>query len=79
MSSTKNRLNQATFSDREDFPLRHQQVFFGRSELFFRFSKPVNSAKSHLDGDGDHMCAEARSELMKQECEVDSLDTSLHS
>ena len=27
MFSGKNRLNQETFSDREDFPLRHQQVF----------------------------------------------------
>ena len=34
--SSKNRLNQETISDREDFPLRRQQVF-GSIEPFFRF------------------------------------------
>ena len=53
-------------SDRDDFPLRHQQVI-GSKEPLFRFSYPANVAKSLLDGNGDHMLAEARSELMKQE------------
>ena len=43
--------------------------------LFFRFSHPENSAKSLLDGNRDHLLAEARSELMKQEYKVESLNT----
>ena len=58
------RLNQDTFSDRDAFSLRHQQVF-GSKELFIRFSNPANVAQSLLDGNRDHLLAEARSELMK--------------
>ena len=72
--SRPNKLNQETFSDREDFSLRHQQVF-GNNKLFFRFSNPANVAKSLLDGNRDDLLAEARSELMKQELKVDSLNT----
>ena len=61
----KKRLNQKKFSDGGDFPLRY----------FFGFSNPENSAKSLPDGNRDHMLAEGRSELMKQECKVDSLNT----
>ena len=64
---TQNRLNQETFSDRKYFLSRHQQVL-GSNEPLFRCSNLVNSAKSLLDGNRDHMLAEARSELMKQEC-----------
>ena len=64
--SSKKWLNQELFSDREDFLQRHQQVF-GSTEPFFRFSNPPNVAKSLLDGNRDHLLAEARSELMKQE------------
>ena len=35
--SSPNRLNQETLPDREDFPLRHQQVFES-NEAFFIFS-----------------------------------------
>ena len=70
----KNRLNPETFSDREDFPFRHQQVF-GSNEPFFRFSNPANVAKSLLVGKRDHLLAEPRSELMKQEYKVESLNT----
>ena len=70
----KNRLNQETFSDREDFPFRHQQVL-GSNEPFFRFSFHANVAKSLLDGNRDHLLAETRSELMKQEYKVESLNT----
>ena len=44
-------------------------------EPFFRFCNPANFAKSLLVGDRDHLLAEARSELTKQECKVDSLNT----
>ena len=62
--SSKNRLNQETFCDREDFPSRHEQTV-GSNELFFRFSNPTNVAKSLLDGNRDHLLPAARSELMK--------------
>ena len=48
---------------------------FGNSEPFFRSSNPVNSAKYLLGGNRDYMLAEAKSELMKQECKVDSFNT----
>ena len=72
--SSQNMLNQYTLSDREDFPLRQQQVF-GSNEPFIRFSNPANVAKSLLDGNRDHLLAEARSELRKQEYKVESLNT----
>ena len=72
--SSQNRLNQETFSEREDFSLRHQQVL-GSNEPFFRFSNLANVAKSLLDGNRDHLLAEAKSELMKQEYEVEALNT----
>ena len=37
----KNRLNQETVSDREDFPFRHTSTGFGSNEPFFRFSNLV--------------------------------------
>ena len=44
--------------------------------FFIRFSNTASSiAKSLLDGNRDHMFAEARFELMKQEQKVESLDT----
>ena len=70
--SSQNRLHQDTFSDRDEFSLRHQQVFVS-SEPFIRFSNPANYAKSLLHGNRYHLLAEARSELMKQEYQVESL------
>ena len=64
--SSKNRLNQETFSDRDDFPIRHQQ-FFGSDEPFVRFSNLANATKSLLDGNRDHFLNQTRSELVKQE------------
>ena len=64
--ASHDRMNQETFSDREDFSSRHQQVL-GSNEPFFRFSNPANVAKSLLDVNRDHLLAEVRSELMKQE------------
>ena len=72
--SSLNWLNQDTFSDGDEFSYRHQQVF-GSDEPFIRFSNPANVAKSLLDGNRDHLLAEARSELMKQEYKVESLNT----
>ena len=67
-------LNPETFSDREDFSSRHQQAL-GNNELSFRFSNPQTSVKSILEDHRDHMLVEVRSEIMKQECKVDSLNT----
>ena len=67
--SSPNWLNQDTFFDRDDFSLRHQRIL-GSNEPFIRFSNPANVAKSLLDGNRDHLLAEARSELMKQEYKV---------
>ena len=47
----------------------------GSGEPFIRFSNPANVAKSLLDGNRDHLLADSRSELMKQECKVESLNT----
>ena len=71
--SGQNRLNQDTFSDGHEF-LTRQQVF-GSNERFIRFSNPANVAKSILDGNKDHLLAKARSELMKQEHKLESLNT----
>ena len=72
--SSQKMLNQDTFSDRDEFSPK-KSTGFGSSELFIRFSNPASVAKSLLDGDRDHMLAEARSELMKQEHQVESLNS----
>ena len=67
-------MNPETFSGREVFSLRHQHVL-GKNEPLLRFSNPETSVKTILEGHRDHMLAEAKSEIMKQECEVDSRNT----
>ena len=54
--SSKNWLNPETFSEREDFSRRHQQVL-GNNEPLFRLSNPANVATSFLDGNRDHLLA----------------------
>ena len=56
------------------FSLRHQQVL-GNNEPLCRFSNPETSVKSIHEGHRDHVLAEAKSEFLKQECKVDSLNT----
>ena len=74
----------ALFSGTKQVESRHvfrQKIFLrkstglGNNEPLFRFSHPENSVKSLLEGLRDHMLAEAKSEILKQECEVDSLIT----
>ena len=72
--SSNNELESRNVLRWRTFSLRHQQ-FFGSNETFFRISYTLNVAKSRLDGDGDHILAEARSELMKQEYKVESFNT----
>ena len=75
--SSQSMLNLDTFPDEDQFSLKHQQ-FFGSSEPFFRFSNPANVTNSLFDGNRDHLLAEARLELMKQEYKVESLDTCIN-
>ena len=74
LCSTNNRLNAETCSVREDFSLRHQQAL-GNNEPLFRFSNSETSVNSILEGHRDRMLAEAKYEIMKQECKVDPLNT----
>ena len=71
--SSKRMSSQETFSDREELSSEHQQVL-GNNEPLVRFSHPETSAKSLLEGHRDRMLAEAKSEILKQECKVDSLN-----
>ena len=53
-------------------------MFFGSNESIFRNSNPANVAKSLLDGNRDHLLTQARSELMKQEHKVESLNNCIN-
>ena len=44
----------------------------------FRFADPTNVGKSLLDGNKDHLLNQARSEIMKQEHQVESLDSCIN-
>ena len=52
-------------------------MFLGGNESIFREANPANVAKSLLDGNRDHLLTQARSELMKQEHKVESLNNFL--
>ena len=45
----------------------------GTFHSVFRFADPANIGKSLLDGNKDHLLNQARSEIMKQEHQVESL------
>ena len=49
-----------------------------KGESFFRFSDPEEAARTVLEEQRDHQLAEAKSEILKQECKVDTLNI-LHS
>ena len=77
-----------TISDREGVSSGHQTVdgegissgpepVQGKDETLFRFSVPKGAARLVLEEPRDHLLAEAKSEILKQECEVDSPDTSI--
>ena len=65
--------SQAALSDREDFSLGHQSVQ-GIGETFFRFTDPEDAARTVLEEQRDHLIAEAKSEILKQECKFDTLN-----
>ena len=66
--SNQSKLNQDTFSDR--------QQFLETSPGYWEY--PANVARSLLDGNRDHLLTEGRSELMKQEYKVESPDTCIN-
>ena len=67
--------SQEPFSDREGISSRQQSVQ-GKGETFFRFSHLEEAARTVLEEQRDHLLAEAKSEVLKQECRADFLDCS---
>ena len=61
------------FSDREGISSEHQLVP-GKGETFFRFSDPKEAARLVLEEQRDHPLADAKSEILKQKCIVDTLN-----
>ena len=70
--SHKRRSSQET--DREGISSGHPPVE-GKDETLFRFSVPEEAARLVFEEQRDHPLAEAKSEILKQECKVDTLDT----
>ena len=73
MFAHKRKSSQETLSDREGISSGHQSVQ-GKGETFFMFSD-LEAARSVLEEQRDHLFAEAKSEILKQECKVDTLNT----
>ena len=71
---TQRKSSQETLSDREGISPGHQPVQ-RKDETSFRFSDPEEAATLVLEEQRDHLLAEAKSEIFKQECKVDSLNT----
>ena len=65
--------SQITFSER-DVSNEPRNRFESGVRSVFRFADPANVGKSLLDGNEDHLLNQARSELMKQEHQVGSLN-----
>ena len=72
--SHKGKSNQETFSDKEGVSSGQQSVQ-GKGESCFRFSDPEEAARTVLEEQRDHLLAEAKPEILKQECKVDTLNT----
>ena len=65
--SHKRKSSQESHSDREGIPLAHRAVR-GENEALSRLSESENAARLALEEQGDHLLAEAKSEVKKQEC-----------
>ena len=50
----------------------------GKDESLFRFSDPEEAARLVLEEQRDYLLAEAKSEILKQECKVDTLNLGIH-
>ena len=68
--SHKRKSSQDTFSDRDCISSGLQTVQ-GKGESVFRFSDPEEAARTFLEERRDHQLAEAKSDILKQECKVD--------
>ena len=75
--SSQSKLNQDTVSDRDQFlsKLVDQPLFGSSVHSVFQFANLANVGKSLLNGNKDHLFIQARSELMKQEHQVGSLNS----
>ena len=72
-SHMKEKSNQESHSDREGLSLAHR----GENEAPSRLSGSENAARLALEEQRDHPLAEAKSEVLKQECRADFLDCSI--
>ena len=70
--SHKRKSSQDTFSDREGISSVHQTVQ-GKGKSFFRFSDSEEAARTVLEEQRDRQLAAAKSEILEQECKVDTL------
>ena len=70
---TKRKSSQETLFDSEGISSERQPVQ-GKGETFFRFCNPEEASRFVLEEQRDHLLAEAKSEILKQECKVDALD-----
>ena len=52
--------------------------FESRAHSVFRFADPSNVGRSLLEGNKDHLLNQARSELVKQEHKVESLNNCIN-
>ena len=73
--SQKRKASQETRSSRESISSGRQSVR-GENETQFRLSDLEEAARLVLGEQRDHLLAEAKSEILKQESKVDSLNTS---
>ena len=73
MALTSERSGQDEFSEREQLA----DIVRG-NESIFRDANPANVAKSLLEGNRDHLLTQPRSELMKQEHKVESLNNCIY-
>ena len=71
--SHERKSSQESRSDRDGISSGHQTIQ-GKGESFFRFSDPEEAARTVLVEQRDHQLAEAKSEILKQECKVDTLN-----
>ena len=77
MFSCHSESSQNTFSER-DRSSESGNRFESRFHSVFRFADPANVGKSLFDGNKDHLLDQARSELIRQEHQVGSLDNCIN-
>ena len=73
MFSHKRKSNQESHFDRRNISLAHRAVR-GESEALSKLSESENAARLALEEQRDHLLAEAKSEVFRQECRADFLD-----